>query len=170
MLRNSFGRAAIELIQGKKMVIYSAVPKGVIGHGSMPMIQAGIGTKGRIGFEDMPRYAAIICIGPRTAKQTVDPVNGIVVDTAPPKGRVGEVKEPCWKVVVSMILTVVIPMGQPVVGILGGPANAPRRRLLAPIGELVSEMRQEHTDVATGAGAEIVQTLTLDKVTLAEAA
>ncbi len=69
-----------------------------------------------------------------------------------------------------MILTVVMSMGQPVVGSLGGPANALRRRLLAPIGELVSEVRQEHVDAAAGADAEVARTLKLDAMTLAEAA
>ncbi len=52
------------------------------------MIQGGAGTEDHIGLEAAPRYVDRMLIGPRTAERTVDPLNGIVVDTATPRGRV----------------------------------------------------------------------------------
>ncbi len=87
-LRRPLGLDAIALFQGMKLVTVSAAPKGIIDHGSVAMIQEGTGTVNHIGLETAPRYVDIMIIGPMTPERTVDPLKGIVVDTATPRGRV----------------------------------------------------------------------------------
>ncbi len=73
-------------------------------------------------------------------------------------------------IVVSLILALVTLTGQPVVGILGGPENALRRRLLALIGKRVNVMRPMEAGGETGAGALIVSYPMLEEVTLEDVA